>query len=212
MPEDLLMNVDDNAGIVSFGKRPIWADILTQINTIEGNICIATYSLPDVSFAKKILAKRPCDIHIIAHSKFFDKAYELKETFPEIHIAVRDDIHAKFALIEPDIVWLSSANFGKSDWLEHAVTIHSQKLFEPFKNDFDNCFSSSKVVETLKPCPFCGTKLKLRDKTAPALQEHGSPSMYYIRCSFCGTYTGESQNTLEKAIGVWNRRANDGQQ
>lgn len=195
--------------VINFGKSAMWSHIFSQIDSVEGDICIATYSLPDIQFTQKILAKKTRGIQIIAHSKFFDRAYEIKEAFPEVHISLRDDIHAKFALIEPSTVWLLSANFGRSDWIEHAVAIHGQNVFDGFKQDFDKLFKSSEPVEILKPCPFCGAELKLRDKTHKALFIHGYQSnLYYINCPFCNAHTGSSQDTLKEAISVWNRRAN----
>lgn len=206
------LSIEVGTGTIKFGKVAIWSYALSQIENVEGNICIATYSLPDIQFTQRILAKKTHGIRIIAHSKFFDRAYEIKEAFPEIDISLRDDIHAKFALIEPNTVCLLSANFGRSNWIEHAAVIHAQNVFDGFQKDFDKLFRNSEPVETLKPCPFCGTKLKLREGEFPALQEWGnelfSRKQYMITCPVCKANLTTTKPTLEEAIRVWNRRAN----
>ncbi|MBQ6664135.1 MAG: hypothetical protein IJM68_00965 [Synergistaceae bacterium] len=100
-----------------------------------------------MQYVQKIFSKRPYDIHIIAHSKFIQKAKEIKSYFPAIKIALRSDIHAKIALIEPNTVWLSSGNFGKSGWYEFSLGMHNDKAFEYLQKQFQQLYKNAKEVK-----------------------------------------------------------------
>ena len=56
------------------------------------------------------------------------------------------------------------------------------------------------MAEELKPC-YCGNKAKIYTV--------GKPKKYGIQCPFCGFFI-PLQNTKQKAINVWNRRADNG--
>lgn len=102
--------------------------------------------MPNLSYIEGILCKRPHNISIIAHAKFYDKSMRLKEKFPDIEIAIRKDIHAKFVLIEPDTVWLSSANFGRSNWAETSIGMHSKEAFRFYQMVFTSLLQSAQIV------------------------------------------------------------------
>lgn len=75
-------------------------------------------------------------------------------------------------------------------------------------------------MDKLKPCPFCGKSVanvgtvaehELADEYLP---EYGwSTTHYDVVCSAllggCGASTGKNNETAEKAIEVWNRRADN---
>ena len=106
-----------------------WNTRLSQIAKIKGSIIIATYSLPDTEYIEKIFRKRSEKVILIFHEKFIEKARKLKESFPAIKLYPMPDIHAKIVLIEPDTVWLSSANFGQSGWFEQTIGMHSREAY-----------------------------------------------------------------------------------
>ena len=54
----------------------------------------------------------------------------MKRMYPELKIVLKPDVHAKFVLIEPETVWLSSANFGRSGWFEQTIGLHSKEAYE----------------------------------------------------------------------------------
>ena len=89
-----------------------------------------TYSLPSLEYLKKIFDKRTENVTLIAHEKFADKASHLKELYPDLEIILKPDVHAKYVLIEPDTVWLSSANFGSSGWFDQTIGIHDKDAYE----------------------------------------------------------------------------------
>ena len=197
-----------------FGDSSTWATRLSQLAKVNGSVYISTFSLPDLPYAQKILEKRPHDILIVAHSMFHAKALAIKDAFPDIRIALRDNIHAKFVLAEPKTVWLSSANFGRSGWIEHGIGMHSPEAFEFYRKAFNNIFTSSeeivgspKLEETanssgsekyhviLRNCPFCG-------KSIAECNIIHHPNGVYIECS-CGAY-GALSGKAEHTIRLWN--------
>ena len=196
---------------ISAGSNATWSTRLKNIKQVKGKICIATFSLPDLPYARKILERRPRDISIVAHAKFTRKAQAIKARFPSIRIAVREDIHAKFVLIEPGTVWLSSANFGYSGWIENSIGLHSKKAYKYYKSAFDEIFSSSAEIEvpeesgndpvqyeqpeTLKPCPICGAEITERN----IIMHRNS---ICIKCE-CGALGGLS-GSLTQSIIMWN--------
>lgn len=114
-----------------------WATRLSQIGKTKGEIIICTYSLPNIEYVKNIFNKRS-DITIIAHKKFTEKANLLKNFYPKLRIFLKNNVHAKLALIEPKTVWLTSANFGHSNWVEHAIGFHDENVYKFYK-DFLSC-------------------------------------------------------------------------
>lgn len=208
--------IDIKDAKIFFGDNSTWGVKLSQLAKVKGNVYISTFSLPDLPYAQKILKKRPCDIYIIAHSMFHAKALAIKDAFPDIRIALRDNIHAKMVLAEPKTVWLSSANFGKSGWIEHGIGMHSPEAFDFYKNAFDDTFSNSEEIigspkleqlaenqdsekyhVILRNCPFCGKSV-----TESNIVHH--PNGVYIECS-CGAY-GALAEKAEHTIKRWNEQ------
>ena len=107
-----------------------WNTRLSQIGRVSGKIVICTYSLPNLDYLQRIFDKRSDGITLIAHEKFHERAVQLKRMYPELKIVLKPDVHAKFVLIEPETVWLSSANFGSSGWFEQTIGLHSKEAYE----------------------------------------------------------------------------------
>lgn len=107
-----------------------WNTRLSQISKTKGNIIIATYSLPDIEYIEQIFRKRSEKVSLVFHEKFIERAQKLKELFPAIRLYPMQDVHAKMVLIEPETVWLSSANFGQSGWFEQTIGMHSREAYQ----------------------------------------------------------------------------------
>lgn len=107
-----------------------WNTRLSQIGKSGSQVIICTYSLPDVDYICRILDKRSRNVTLIVNDKFRSRAEELKRRYPALKIHTRPDVHAKIVLIEPETVWLSSANFGKSGWFENTIGIHSKAAYD----------------------------------------------------------------------------------
>lgn len=130
---------DDNGGFAfscNDGKFSIgsstWNTRLSQIARVLGPIHIMTGLLPAPDYISEILAKRPHNIFIIAHTDAESDARLLKLTFPAIRIALHGNNNAKVVLVSPETVWVSSSDFGisRTRRIESAVGIHSIEVYE----------------------------------------------------------------------------------
>lgn len=122
----------DDAKLITTQMASTWNTRLSQIGTNnlkDKKVIICTYSLPDLEYSEQIFDKRSKNVILVANEKFKVKADELKAKYPDLTIHLKEDIHAKIVLVEPETVWLSSANFGKSGWFEHTIGIHSKEAY-----------------------------------------------------------------------------------
>ena len=113
-----------------------WSTRLSQIGKVKGEILICTYSLPNLDYVQGIFAKRPYGIKMSANSRFRHKAQQIKALYPEIEVGLLEDMHKKTLLIEPQTIFIGSANFGKSGWRENCVGFHSPDMFEFCRAEF----------------------------------------------------------------------------
>lgn len=121
---------------VSCGYASTWGTKLSQIARSKGEVILCTYSLPKLEYLYKILDKRS-DITIICHSSFTNKAIVLKRKYPALKVVLKDDVHAKIALIGPNTTILSSANFGSSGWFEHGAIIKSEDVYNFYRTELE---------------------------------------------------------------------------
>lgn len=133
MPRKILL---DNGGIAinncEFVKlqsnSSTWATRIQALCKREDRIIrIMTYSLPNIRYVASQINRRPYSFYLIAHSKFINEAKKIKDNFPLVRIALNDKVHSKVLLASPNVVIVSSANFGRSKWHESSITIHSKE-------------------------------------------------------------------------------------
>ena len=129
-----------------FSSKSTWATKLSQIGKIKGVVTITTYSLPDISYARRILNKKSKNVYLIAHLKFHKKAMELKEEYPNLRIALNNEIHAKTITIEPITTYFTSANFGKSTWYESSIGLHSKEVHDITQQRFKYLWHASDEI------------------------------------------------------------------
>ena len=130
------MNFNSNGGgiavradirVVAGGST--WNTRLAQLLRGNRKIVICTFSLsPD--YVGRLLRKRSRDVVLVVNSKFAGKAMEVKREFPNVRIFLAANTHAKMALVEPDMVWLSSENLVRSRNFENTVGICSRDVYE----------------------------------------------------------------------------------
>lgn len=106
-----------------------WGTRLTELYETTQDIKIITYSLPNMRYIESLFKKRPCDISIICHTKFIHEAQHLKKVFPDILLAVNAKVHSKIVLVRPDVIFVSSENFGKSGWHETTIRLESEDAY-----------------------------------------------------------------------------------
>ena len=115
-----------------------WATRISQLAKMNGLARIITYSLPNIEYVRTQLGRRD-NILLIANSKFESQARALNVEFPDIHVRVAPNAHSKVLLVEPQTLWISSANFGDSEWHDTTIGLHSAQahdwyvtnMFEP---------------------------------------------------------------------------------
>ncbi len=149
---DLMSFKDDKGGFAfscSDGKICInastWSTRLSQIGKMTGEILIVTNQLPNVDYIVRILSKRPRGIRLICNSNAKAQALDLKSRLPSICVATHERSNAKLALIAPDTVWQSSADFGEVKQINSTVGLHSSivhdrivdEVFEPLWEEAD---------------------------------------------------------------------------
>lgn len=124
-----------------------WGMKLSQLSRQLGHVRILTYSLPDHEYICQQFGRRPNNISILCHSKFRDRAAAIKSSFPEIGVALSDNIHAKLLLIEPGTIYVTSANFGDSQWNEVGVGIRSESGHRWYADMFDEIWEKSEKLK-----------------------------------------------------------------
>ncbi|WP_184642354.1 hypothetical protein [Variovorax guangxiensis] len=128
--------LDDSSGFAfSCGDAKIsmgtgsWGARLSQIARVTGSIYIVTGRLLDPDYVSRILGKRPHKISIIANASARKEASVIKRSFPDVRLALHGGCNAKVVLVEPDTVWVSSADFGRPAMVESTVGLHSSRVF-----------------------------------------------------------------------------------
>lgn len=130
----------NDAKLIKANAASTWNTRLSQIGTPnlrDKKVIICTYSLPNLAYSKRIFDKRSSNVTLIVNEAFKDKAEELQNCYPDLVVRVKKDVHAKMVLIEPKTVWLSSANFGESDWFEQTIGLHSEEAYQFYLNQIE---------------------------------------------------------------------------
>jgi hypothetical protein len=117
-----------------------WAMKLSQLHKQPNSIVrIMTYSL-NAEYAQQILERRPYNIRIICNSQFNEEAYQLSQKVSGIHIRTFNDIHAKLVLIEPETVYLGSANLVKNTLADISIGLRLKAAHDYYAAWFDKTF------------------------------------------------------------------------
>lgn len=109
-------------------------------------IIIATLILPGKEYVETILTKlldHDNEVEIIAGVTSKDRLAYFKKKLPSLKYTVLPNMHVKFILIENDsqnkqgYVWLSSQNFGTSDWFENTINLKSNSVVKYLLGQLD---------------------------------------------------------------------------
>lgn len=129
IPSKKLKNV-----IVKFSKQLNWNQKFNGVR--NRNIIITTYTLPNLDYNRSILTKlfkQNNNVTIYANSIALQTLKKLKGEFPNLNYDTRPNLHSKMVLIEDNIVWISSQNFGTSTWFENTLNIKSPDAYFYFE-------------------------------------------------------------------------------
>lgn len=128
-----------------------WGTRLSKLSLQTGAVRIITYSLPDMDYVVTQLGRRPRNIFIVAHSKFIGRAQQIKKRFPDIELALKDNVHSKVLLIQPSTIYISSANFGDRGWHESTIGLHSVEAHDWYLNSmFQPLWDTSTKLPSLE--------------------------------------------------------------
>lgn len=118
---------------------------LSQLWKQSGVVRIMSYSLPDIDYVRTQVGRRPYNIMLLGHSKFYGKAIALRCAFPDIDIRLTDTMHSKVLAIEPRTLYIGSANFGNSGWHETMIGVRSEDAHDYFVSEIWDCAWSGAV-------------------------------------------------------------------
>lgn len=120
-----------------FAESVNWNQKLNNVRKRDMYIC--THTLPDMKYIRQILdklCKEGNRIRIIANSSSGDKLCELTKDYSELRYYLFDNFHAKMVLFSPQntdgkgTVWLSSQNFGTSEYFENLIMLKSSETYQ----------------------------------------------------------------------------------
>lgn len=136
---------DDNGGFkftCDDGKLSIgastWNTRLSQFARAQGPLLVMTRLLPNLDYISQIVGKRPHDIYILGSTEAEQDARTLKGKFPNIRIALHQNINARAVLLGPETVWIGSADFGESKMIESGIGLHSQAVYTKVVSELFN--------------------------------------------------------------------------
>ena len=135
---------EDNGGIlanldeVEFSTNMDWDGVLSRITDEETIIC--TYGEPDAEYNPFLKTHLPHMSNVMIVNGLNSKvcsedAYykKIKSFNSNAKVYIKDTTHAKFLLIAPNEVYVTSQNVGYSDWFQVTVHIKDQGAFDFYK-------------------------------------------------------------------------------
>ncbi len=106
-----------------------YKNILMNVNSNQ-KVTICTYNLfGDFQTYYKPALQHLKDVDLVI-TRLGKYRNNFDSELPNVHIHETDRSHAKMLLIAPDEVYLSSQNFGETDWFQHAVHIKDKIAYE----------------------------------------------------------------------------------
>ena len=115
------------------GYTSNWKERLQPSITAKGkDLIIVTYSLPhgDSELTRRLITERKGKTVIIYNSKFCQNPCIRYMEKAGIVLIPMDDVHAKMALISPDVVTVGSENFPFSDWYECGISVKDKAAYD----------------------------------------------------------------------------------
>lgn len=111
-----------------------WQSVLRLATERPRPIHILTYNLPALLwFAEQFPRLSMQHVHILADSEFRAKAEQLGRAYSHLRIATHPKLHSKVALVEPDRVYVSSANLGSMGQHETTLEVQSRLLHDWYR-------------------------------------------------------------------------------
>jgi hypothetical protein len=116
-----------------------WGMKLSQFKNQQGVVRIVTFRLPGSSeddyYATQI-SRRPRDMLVLIGTgnrpEELAKANDLKLRFPDVRVAVHNELHIKAVSIAPRTLYVGSANFVNSSWADLTLGVRSVEAHDYF--------------------------------------------------------------------------------
>ena len=122
--DDFGINLRAEVKCFNFGFST--AKSLASVIRANEKVLVVTFALPKYPCYRPTgLDINPQNVTIIANSQYENEAMELKQAYPDLHIYLDPQVHAKMILASSGKVWLGSANMSKSNSLDSTVGINS---------------------------------------------------------------------------------------
>lgn len=115
------------------GYKSNWKEKLQpSITKKDKDLIIVTYSLPhgDSELTRRLITERQGKTVIIFNSKFIQNPCLRYMEKSGVTLIPMDDVHAKMALISPDIVSIGSENFPYSGWFECGMSVKDKNAYD----------------------------------------------------------------------------------
>lgn len=116
------------------------------LSRVDSNtyVKIYTYDLyEEIEFYEACLRHlHKCDVIVNGSRITQKKIDEFNAKLPNVNVIQKPDTHAKMILIEPEEVYLSSQNFSRTDWFQHAVYIKDREAYSVYATNalsYENC-------------------------------------------------------------------------
>jgi PLD-like domain len=123
-----------------------WGNKLSQLHKQPDKMVrICAYSV-NADYVVSILGRRPNHIRFMCNTKFEPEIKQLRTLLPGIEFRVLGDLHAKMTLIEPDTVYVGSANFVTASLKDVEIGVRSQPLHDHYAAMFDKWWKASESI------------------------------------------------------------------
>ena len=140
-----------NADIKLSNYATTWNTRLAKIMSQPGDIIVCTFSISDLPYICRILAKHSNGVTILAHERYAYQAKLLKKWYPEIRIYVSPYAHAKLVLQEPGLVWLSSENLGHTKKsFDASICIENEEVYSHYLSQVDRLLRNQETIEIME--------------------------------------------------------------
>jgi hypothetical protein len=114
-----------------------WISEMPDLKHYTGIIRIFSYTIPSIEQTCTFFKRRPQNFWLLCHTRERKKLEAVKYQVPEVRIALNSSMHARGCLIEPDLVYVGSPNFGWSEWQESLIGLKSKEAYDWY---LKNCF------------------------------------------------------------------------
>lgn len=196
---------------IHHGYRSNWKERLQPaIGRKEKDLIVVTFSLPhgDSELTRRLLATREGKTVLIYNSKFSDNPVLENLRKAGVITIGKEDVHAKMALISPDVVSVGSENFPYSAWFECGISVKDKSAYDYSLNMISFWLGYNPLTnEIKKSCSNCEYFKKKYGKHGEIIQGDCSTADLDNLENVCEKYKLQDRNNYglirESAVTPW---------